>query len=83
VTVAGGDTLALDVRGLPPCEPMERILAAIETLAPGQSLLATISREPRPLLPMLEQRGFVWRIERNDADGCELRIWHAPADAPP
>lgn len=81
--MAGGDTLALDVRGLPPCEPMERILAAIETLAPGQSLLATISREPRPLLPMLEQRGFVWRIERNDADCCELRIWHAPADAPP
>ncbi|MBK6727262.1 MAG: DUF2249 domain-containing protein [Xanthomonadales bacterium] len=62
---------------------MERILAAIETLAPGQSLLATISREPRPLLPLLEQRGFAWRIERNDPDCCELRIWHAPADTSP
>lgn len=83
MTVTGGDTLALDVRGLPPCEPMERILAAIETLAPGQSLLARISREPRPLLPMLEQRGFAWRIERNEAECCELRIWRTHAGSSP
>ncbi|MBS0574980.1 MAG: DUF2249 domain-containing protein [Proteobacteria bacterium] len=71
----------LDVRGLPPCEPMELILAAARELSPGQSLLALVSREPVPLLPLLEQRGLRWRIEDNRAGCCRLRI-ERPATAP-
>lgn len=65
----------LDVRGLPPCEPMERILARIETLGPGQRLRALVSREPLPLLPLLAQRGFAWWIGSLQPERCELLIW--------
>ena len=34
---ASGGERAIDVRGLPPCEPMERILAACDALQPGRS----------------------------------------------
>lgn len=78
-----GSTLALDLRGLPPPEPMEQILAAIGTLSAGVALLATTSREPRPLLPMLAERGCAWRIEHNEPGCCTLRIWRADGPAPP
>ncbi len=67
--------IELDVRGLPPCEPMERILACIETLGPGQCLRTLISREPLPLLPLLADRGFAWRVASSQPERCELLIW--------
>ena len=51
---ASGGERAIDVRGLPPCEPMERILAACDALQPGQRLRALLSREPLPLFPILD-----------------------------
>jgi uncharacterized protein (DUF2249 family) len=69
--------LNLDVRGLPPCEPMERILASTDRLLPGQRLRALISREPLPLLPLLQQRGFDWRVVAVVEDRCELLVWRA------
>lgn len=47
----------LDNRGLQPPEPMVRILATLETLAPGQVLEAWNDREPLHLYPELEARG--------------------------
>ncbi|MDE2306778.1 MAG: DUF2249 domain-containing protein [Xanthomonadaceae bacterium] len=69
--------LNLDVRGLPPCEPMERILAGSDRLAPGQRLRALVSREPLPLFPLLGQRGFDWRVVALAEGRCELLIWRA------
>lgn len=80
---AAGVTITLDLRGLPPPEPMEQILAAIATLSAGAALLATTSREPRPLLPILGERGYAWRIEHNEPGNCTLRIWRADGPAPP
>ncbi len=50
----------LDNRDLEPPEPMVRILAAAEKLAPGETLSALLRREPVFLFPQLEKRGYRW-----------------------
>ena len=50
----------LDNRDLEPPEPMVRILAAADKLAPGETLSALLRREPVFLFPQLEKRGFRW-----------------------
>ncbi|WKA26169.1 DUF2249 domain-containing protein [Bradyrhizobium roseum] len=52
--------LKLDNRDLDPPEPMVRILAAADQLAPGETLSALLRREPVFLFPQLEKRGFRW-----------------------
>jgi len=51
----------LDNRDLDPPEPMVRILASVERLAPGQTLSALLSREPVFLFRELTRRGHQWR----------------------
>jgi len=51
----------LDNRELDPPEPMVRTLAAVEQLAPGQTLFALLSREPVFLFQELAKRGHQWR----------------------
>jgi uncharacterized protein (DUF2249 family) len=51
----------LDNRDLDPPEPMVRILAATESMAPGEVLSALLCREPIFLLPELAKRGHKWR----------------------
>jgi uncharacterized protein (DUF2249 family) len=51
----------MDNRELEPPEPMERILAAVETMAPGEVLSALLCREPIFLFPQLAKRGHRWR----------------------
>ena len=53
-------TVQLDNRDLEPPEPMVRILAAAEKLAPGETLSALLRREPVFLFPQLEKRGYRW-----------------------
>jgi len=48
----------LDVRGLPPCEPFERIMAALDVLPAGGALEVLIHREPVPLHDWLREHGF-------------------------
>jgi TusA-related sulfurtransferase len=50
----------LDNRDLDPPEPMVRILAAVESMEPGQVLSALLCREPVFLFPQLAQRGHTW-----------------------
>ncbi|HEU4853371.1 MAG TPA: DUF2249 domain-containing protein [Telluria sp.] len=47
--------ITLDVCGLMPPEPMERVLEALADLRPGQRLRMLIDREPRPLYRILER----------------------------
>ncbi|HEX9105923.1 MAG TPA: DUF2249 domain-containing protein, partial [Longimicrobiales bacterium] len=49
------DVVVLDVRGLEPPEPMVRTLAALDTLPAGKTLVQINVREPKFLLPMLEE----------------------------
>ena len=49
---------ALDVRGLPPPQPMLRVLERVDTLAPGAVLTVLHDRRPMFLYPQLDDRGF-------------------------
>ncbi|MCC7411823.1 MAG: DUF2249 domain-containing protein [Gammaproteobacteria bacterium] len=74
--------ILLDVSDLPPPEPMERILTALESLSPGDWLCVLIHRQPWPLLPELEALGYAWRMQDRDPPGFEILIWRAgDADA--
>ena len=54
------DPIELDVRGLEPPEPMERIVAALDTLERGGSLRVMIDRRPLPLYHLLERNGYAY-----------------------
>lgn len=54
-------TPLLDVRGLPPCEPFDRIMAALDVLPAGAVQEVLIHREPVPLYDWLRENGFAWK----------------------
>lgn len=68
-------SVRLDLRNLPAPEPMERILAAVETLAPGESIEALTPFWPAPLLPILEMQGCAWRHESSHAGHARITIF--------
>lgn len=70
--------LLLDVRGLQPPEPMERTLAALDDLPAGRALLQLNDRVPAFLLPLLDERGYRYRIGE-DERGTLVTIWREPA----
>lgn len=51
----------LDVRGLPPPEPFEQIMQALQSLPAGSGLRVLIHREPYPLYEVLRDNGFIWQ----------------------
>jgi uncharacterized protein (DUF2249 family) len=48
----------LDLRGLFPPEPMERVLDALAGLLAGQQIRMLIEREPHPLYRILETNNY-------------------------
>jgi uncharacterized protein (DUF2249 family) len=58
--------VVLDVRGLEPPEPMVRTLSALESLPPDHTLVQLNVKEPRFLLPQLEERGFAYEIREQE-----------------
>ncbi len=50
----------LDLAGLPPPEPMVRILETLAAMTPGEVLFALLDREPMFLFPELAHRGHEW-----------------------
>lgn len=66
--------LELDVRGLQPPEPMERTLAALDDLPAERALVQLNDRVPAFLLPLLDERGYRYRIETDDR-GTVVTIW--------
>jgi len=67
--------IVLDVSDLEPPEPLERVLAAIETLAPGQYLRMLHHREPFPLYTILEDSGFRYSVREGQETLFEIFIW--------
>lgn len=61
----------LDVRGLPPPEPFEHIIDALQTLPAGETLQVHIHREPFPLYDVLRDHGYTWQTQAQ-ADGNYL-----------
>ncbi|TDR81365.1 DUF2249 domain-containing protein [Paludibacterium purpuratum] len=65
---------AQDLRHLPPPQPMEVILDAVETLAAGQTLSYILPHHPLPLYPLLEQQGVRYRCELAGDGGVILHV---------
>jgi hypothetical protein len=72
----------LDLRHLAPPEPMERILAAVASLAPDDCLEALTPLYPAPLLAILHADGFATQVEPIE-DGYRVRIFHADSASDP
>ncbi|MCC7195847.1 MAG: DUF2249 domain-containing protein [Gemmatimonadaceae bacterium] len=71
---AYGVDVVLDVREMEPPEPMVHTLEAAENLEAGQVLLQVNVRVPEFLLPILDQRGFSYTVDRVAADEVHVRI---------
>ncbi|MEX2380974.1 MAG: DUF2249 domain-containing protein [Opitutales bacterium] len=74
---AGGDEsiLELDVRGLEPPEPLERVLEVVEQMAYGEVLRVVHHRNPLILFDVLVERGFQYRSQQQSEELWEIRIW--------
>lgn len=64
----------LDVRGLPPPEPFEKIMRALQTLPAGTELLVLIHREPYPLYEVLRGNGYAWQTDMLAEDKFRIII---------
>lgn len=72
-TFWGDPIVELDLRDLPPPEPMVRILEALEELQAGDVLFALLGREPAFLFPELAKRQHEW-AGNFDATGTTYRL---------
>ncbi|HEX9275429.1 MAG TPA: DUF2249 domain-containing protein [Casimicrobiaceae bacterium] len=68
----------LDVRGMEPPEPIERVLTTIDGFKPGDTLKLVIDCHPVPLFRILERNGFAYRVEPGTVSVHEITIWLAP-----
>lgn len=75
----GGD-LVLDVCGLEPPEPMERVLDALSRLESGRRLRVVIGREPFPLYRILENNGYAYSTSSREDYLYEVLIWEKDKD---
>ena len=69
--------ILLDVRGLAPPEPMQRVLAALAPLPARTTLVVRIHREPVFLFPMIEPDGWSRSSRQLAPDDWEICIWRA------
>jgi uncharacterized protein (DUF2249 family) len=68
------DHILLDVRGLLPPEPLERVLEALDQVTPHTHLRMLIDREPLPLYRILERNGYRYRTNMLDGGTVEVEI---------
>lgn len=73
----------LDVRGLAPPEPMERVLSALDVLEPEGRLLMIIDRQPRPLYRILRNNGYEYLETLRPEGVFEILIWRARQSSEP
>lgn len=70
---AEGDTWYLDVRKLPPPEPMELTLSVLEKLPEGARMVQINERVPQFLFPVLHERGFGYSVIQ-EKEGQDIRL---------
>lgn len=66
--------ILLELCGMVPPEPMERVLEALDLLQPGQHIRMVIDREPVPLYRILEKNGYRYRTSMRDDFVYEIVI---------
>ena len=66
------DGIHIDVRGLPPPQPMVSILALVESIRDATPVVVHHERDPQFLYPELAEIG--WTAVRIDAPAGEVRL---------
>ncbi|AXE32062.1 hypothetical protein DK842_20475 [Chromobacterium phragmitis] len=70
--------MPLDLRQLPPPEPMDIILRQAESLSPGKCASFVLPHFPTPLLPLLDRMaGIAYRFELSGDGGVLLFLERA------
>jgi uncharacterized protein (DUF2249 family) len=69
--------ILLELCGMVPPEPMERVLEALDLLQPGQHIRMVIDREPVPLYRILERNGYRYSTAARDDYTYEILISQA------
>lgn len=64
----------IDVRGLAPPEPFEKIMHALQLLPAGAALQVLIHREPYPLYEVLRDSGYAWQTHALAEDNYTILI---------
>jgi hypothetical protein len=67
----------IDGRDMEPPEPLERALAELATLGPGEELVMLLRCEALPLYSLLERNGFGYRTTLRPDGTNEVRIQKA------
>lgn len=70
----------LDVRGLEPPEPMVRVLARLDALAPGGEFTVLHERRPLFLYPQIEDRGCVHETDEPEPGLVRIRVRRPAAE---
>ncbi len=70
--------VTLDVRGMSPPEPIERVLETIDDFGPGDRLVLVIDCMPQPLFRILERNGYGHREEPGVDSLYKITIWRKP-----
>ncbi len=70
---AGTEHEKLDVRDLPPPEPLQKTLERLEAMDDDGVLIQVNDRVPQHLFPMLEERGYAY--ETTDGNPVYTAIW--------
>lgn len=68
--------IVLDVCGLEPPEPLEKVLDALSRLRQGERLRVIIGREPYPLYGILDRNGYAHETHSREDYLFEVLIWH-------
>lgn len=69
--------LTIDGRDMQPPEPLERTLAALDTLPPGSALRLLVYCHPVPLFNILRNHGYVWQEDVRDDGTHDILIRRA------
>jgi uncharacterized protein (DUF2249 family) len=70
--------LTLDVRGMQPPEPIERVLETVSDFEEGDTLRLVIDCMPTPLFRILERAGYGHHEEPGTESLYEITIWAIP-----
>lgn len=69
------EDLIVDGRDLQPPEPMERVVAALDHLQPGQQIRFLIHRQPYPLYDLLTRYQYRYETTPLAEGGFEILIF--------
>ncbi|RMF14545.1 MAG: sulfurtransferase TusA family protein [Gammaproteobacteria bacterium] len=76
----------LELRGLPPPEPLIQATSQMAMLEPGQVLRITLDREPYPLYEIAKEQGFRVRVKEFEPGQFHIHLWEdssVPEDSIP